>query len=110
MRKLIYVIIAIIAIIFVIRSCSENNGKKGSSIPQAVLNIVNKDDKHTTKLAISPDEKPAFTVADKDLYRVYNMNGSYIVQEYEDYRKDEKIDFQYEITLIEYGILSWYLD
>lgn len=110
MKKLIYVIITIIAIIFVIPSCSDNNEKKGSSIPQAILNIVNKDDKHTVKLAISPDEKPVFTVADKDLYMIYNMNGSYIVQEYEDYKIDEKIDFQYEITLFEYGILSWYLD
>lgn len=110
MRKLIYVIITIIAVIFVLRSCSDHNEKKGSSIPKEVLNIVNKDDKHTTKLAISPDEKPAFTVADKDLYKVYNMDGSYIVQEFEDYKNDEKIDFQYEITLIEYEILSWYLD
>ncbi|OOE12767.1 hypothetical protein [Fictibacillus arsenicus] len=109
MRKLIYVIITIIVVIFVIRSCSDNE-KKGSSIPKAVLNIVNKDDKHTVKLAISPEEIPAFTVADKDLYMIYNMDGSYIVQEFEDFKNDKKIDFQYEITLIEYGILSWYLD
>lgn len=110
MRKLIYIVITIIAIIFVIRSCSDNNEKKGSSIPEAVLNIVNKDEKKGVKLAIAPDDKPAYTVADKDLYKVFNMNGSYIVQEFEDYKNDEKIDFQYEINIFEYGILSWYLD
>jgi hypothetical protein len=109
-RKLIFIVITIIAIVFVIRSCSDNNEKIGSSIPEAVLNIVNKDEKNTVKLAISPDDKPAYTVADKDLYKIFNMNGSYIVQEFEDYKNDEKIDFQYEINIFEYGILSWYLD
>jgi hypothetical protein len=88
-RKRIYIFITIIAIIFVIRSWSDNNEKKGSSIPEAVLNIVNKDEKNTVKLAISPDDKPAYTVADKDLYKIFNMNGSYIVQEFEDYKNDE---------------------
>lgn len=95
--------------VFVIRSCS-NHQKNESSIPDAVLNIVNKNDKHIVKLAISPDVKLAYTIADKDLYKISNLNGSYIVQEFEDYKKDEKIDFQYEINVFEYGILSWYLD
>ncbi|MDM5317479.1 hypothetical protein QUF49_15820 [Fictibacillus sp. b24] len=97
--------------LLLLTSCSNSEQEKeDSSISKRVLNIVNKNDKKTVKLAISPEEVPKFTVADQDLYRIYDIDGTYIVQELESFKTDAKIDYQYEISAFEFWMLSFYLD